>query len=78
MKIILAKGGIEFVTVFLGIGLSLWIDEYQKSKEARQLNNQILRKLHDNFKADSTDAVLNHEAHHFAKRGSEKGPRMVQ
>ena len=72
MKNILAKGGIEFVAVFLGIGLSLWVDEYQKSKEARKLNNQILRRLHDNLEADSTDAVWNHEAHHFAKRGSEK------
>ena len=42
MKNILARGGVEFVAVFLDIALSLWVDEYQKSKEARELNNQIL------------------------------------
>ena len=56
MKNILARGGVEFVAVFLGIALSLWVDEYQKSKEARELNNQILKRLHDNLEADSTDA----------------------
>ena len=77
MKNILTKGGVEFVAVFLGIGLSLWVDEYQKSKKARQLNNQILRRLHDNLEADSTDAVWNHEAHTLQK-GKRKGDRMVQ
>ena len=42
MKNILARGGIEFIAVFLGIALSLWVDEFQKSKEAKGLNNQIL------------------------------------
>ena len=32
MKNILARGGIEFLAVFLGIALSLWVDEYQKTK----------------------------------------------
>ena len=72
MKNILARGGVEFVAVFLGIALSLWVDEYQKSKEARELNNQILKRLHDNLEADSTDAVWNYKAHLFSKRGSEK------
>ena len=72
MKNILARGGVEFVAVFLGIALSLWVDEYQKSKEARELNNQILKRLHDNLEADSTDAFWNYKAHLFSKRGSEK------
>ena len=72
MKNILARGGVEFVAVFLGIALSLWVDEYQKSKEARELNNQILKRLHDNLEADSTDAVWNYNAHLFSKRGSKK------
>ena len=29
MKNILAKGGVEFLAVFLGIGLSLWVDDYR-------------------------------------------------
>ena len=31
MKNILAKGGVEFLAVFLGIGLSLWVDDYRDS-----------------------------------------------
>ena len=42
MTELLKRGGIEFLAVFLGIALSLWVDEYQKSKEARSFNNQIL------------------------------------
>ena len=72
MKNILARGGVEFVAVFLGIALSLWVDEYQKSKEARELNNQILKRLHDNLEADSTDAVWNYKAHLFQREGVKK------
>ena len=43
MKNILARGGIEFIAVFLGIALSLWVDEFQKSKEAKELNNQMYK-----------------------------------
>ena len=72
MKNILARGGIEFIAVFLGIALSLWVDEFQKSKEAKGLNNQILKRLHDNLEADSTDAMWNYKAHLVSKRGSRK------
>ena len=43
MKNILARGGIEFLAVFLGIALSLWVDDY---REERELNNR----LNDDFK----------------------------
>ena len=36
MKNILARGGVEFVAVFLGIALSLWVDDYRESKELRE------------------------------------------
>ncbi len=44
MKNILAKGGIEFLAVFLGIILSLWVDDYSnilndKAKEKEALVN---------------------------------------
>ena len=39
MKNILARGGIEFLAVFLGIALSLWVDDYRQEKE---LNNRII------------------------------------
>ena len=32
MTELLRRGGIEFLAVFLGIALSLWVDQYQKSK----------------------------------------------
>ena len=66
MKNILARGGIEFLAVFLGIALSLWVDEYQKSKDAKDLNNQILNRLYDNLETDSIDAEWNYKAHNFA------------
>ena len=72
MKSILASGGIEFIAVFLGIALSLWVDEFQKSKEAKELNNQILKRLHENLEADSTDAIWNYNAHLVSRRGSKK------
>ena len=33
MKNILARGGIEFLAVLLGISGSLWIDDYSEEKE---------------------------------------------
>ena len=39
MKNILARGGVEFLAVFLGIALSLWVDDYRQEKE---LNNRII------------------------------------
>ncbi len=33
MKNILARGGVEFVAVFLVIALSLWVDDYREEKE---------------------------------------------
>ena len=38
MKNILARGGVEFLAVFLGIALSLWVDDYREDKE---LNDRI-------------------------------------
>ena len=72
MTEILKRGGIEFLAVFLGIALSLWVDEYQKSEEARSFNNQILSRLFSNLEADSIDAVWNSNAHRVAMIGSEK------
>jgi len=43
MKNILARGGIEFIAVLLGISGSLWIDN---NKDIREVNYQIKRSLH--------------------------------
>ena len=42
MKNILAKGGIEFLAVFLGIVLSLWVDDY---KDKINMKNEIKNSL---------------------------------
>ena len=43
MKNVLARGGIEFLAVLLGITGSLWIDN---NKDIREVNYQIKRSLH--------------------------------
>ena len=54
MKNILARGGVEFIAVLLGISGSLWIDN---NKDVRELNYQIERSLHalsETLKSDKT------------------------
>ena len=52
MKNILAKGGIEFLAVFLGIVLSLWVDDYRNKlntkNEIRSLIDALALELKDN------------------------------
>ncbi|MDB9722874.1 hypothetical protein OAA83_02975 [Candidatus Marinimicrobia bacterium] len=53
MKKILARGGIEFIAVLLGISGSLWIDN---NKDTKEVNYQIERSLHalkETLKSDS-------------------------
>lgn len=49
MKNILARGGVEILAVFLGIGLSLQVSEYEYNKNAEELNYQIINRLYDNL-----------------------------
>ena len=37
MRNILARGGIEFIAVFLGIALSFYVEEWQTEKEQKEL-----------------------------------------
>ena len=46
MKNILARSGIEFVAVFLGIVLSLWVDDYRESKELRERLSDDYQKIY--------------------------------
>ena len=52
MKNILARGGVEFVAVFLGIALSLWVDDYRENvnikKDVRNSLNAIALELAEN------------------------------
>ena len=59
MKNILARGGIEFIAVFLGLGLSLWVDEYLNEKEFKEQNFITLQRLYHNLENDSTDINWN-------------------
>ena len=59
MKNILARGGIEFIAVFLGLGLSLWVDEYLNEKEFTEQNFITLQRLYHNLENDSTDINWN-------------------
>ena len=52
MKNILARGGIEFLAVFLGIALSLWVDDYQEEKEIRVRLMDDYKKIHSEIKED--------------------------
>ena len=52
MKNILARGGVEFVAVFLGIALSLWVDDYRDNvnirRDVRNSLNAIALELAEN------------------------------
>ena len=52
MKNILARGGIEFLAVFLGIALSLWVDDYQEEKEISVRLMDDYKKIHSEIKED--------------------------
>ncbi len=52
MKNILARGGVEFLAVFLGIALSLWVDDYRENvnikKDVRNSLDAIALELNEN------------------------------
>ena len=55
MKNILARGGIEFLAVLLGLSGSLWVDNSIKENENKVQNRKILTRLYNNLISDSTD-----------------------
>ena len=46
MKKVLTRGGIEFIAVFLGIALSLWVDDYREERELNDRLKDDLRKIY--------------------------------
>ena len=52
MKNILARGGIEFLAVFLGIGLSFYAEGWQTEKENEQKKDQYLYDLTNTLESD--------------------------
>jgi hypothetical protein len=69
MKNILARGGIEFLAVLVGLSGSLWIDGNVKENEAIVQNNEILNRLYANLRADSSDGEWNRKAYERGIKG---------
>ena len=63
MKNILSRGGIEFIAVFLGLGLSLFVDDSRSMNKAIEENNITLKRLYDNLELDSISCEWNYGAH---------------
>ena len=49
MKNILARGGIEFIAVLLGITSSLWIDENRKARDLNEKQVMILEAVYEDI-----------------------------
>ena len=71
MKNTIARGGIEFLAVLLGLSGSLSIDSIVKEKDQKEQNIKILKRLYDNLVADSSDGSWNMKAYERGIRGSE-------
>ena len=52
MKNILVRGGIEFLAVFLGIALSLWVNDWQENREIQKRLVEDYKKIHMEVKTD--------------------------
>ncbi len=55
MKTILTRGGIEFLAVFLGIALSLWVDDYREERELKERLNDDLIKIYNEVQANTVN-----------------------
>ena len=55
MKTILARGGIEFLAVFLGIALSLWVDDFREERELKERLNDDLIKIYNEVQANTVN-----------------------
>ena len=53
MKTILTRGGIEFLAVFLGIALSLWVDDFREERELKERLNDDLIKIYNEVLANT-------------------------
>ena len=70
MKNTIARGGIEFLAVLLGLSGSLSIDSIVKEKDQKEQNTKILKRLYDNLVADSSDGSWNMKAYERGIKGS--------
>lgn len=70
MKNTIARAGIEFLAVLLGLSGSLSIDSIVKEKDQKEQNTKILKRLYDNLVADSSDGSWNVKAYERGIQGS--------
>ena len=49
MKNILARGGIEFLAVLLGISGSLWIDQNQEVRQKKKYEQTLLQSIYSDI-----------------------------
>ena len=61
MKTILTRGGIEFLAVFLGIALSLWVDDFREERELRERLNDDIIKIYIEVQAntENIESIIN-------------------
>ena len=52
MKNLLARGGIEFIAVFLGIGLSFYVEAWQTENDNERKKDQYLSDLVNTLEMD--------------------------
>ena len=52
MKNLLTRGGIEFLAVFIGIVLSLWVDDWREERELKHRLKEDYKKIHLEVKTD--------------------------
>ena len=67
MKNLLARGGIEFLAVFIGIVLSLWVDDWRGDRELRHRLEEDYKKIHIEVKADivNIDSIISSNQNHI-------------
>ena len=60
MNNLFTRGGIEFLAVFIGIVLSLWVDDWREERELRSRLNEDYKKIHNEVKADilNIDSII--------------------
>ena len=52
MNKVFKRGSIEFLAVFLGIALSLWVDDYREDRELNNRLNDDLRKIYSEVQSN--------------------------
>ena len=66
MKNILARGGIEFLAVLLGISASLWIDNNKKKEDLSQIeNSKVFKDLTNKLNLSNDDFIRTTEKRHY-------------